>query len=119
MKKRTALLIALALALALSIHVISSAAQPYSGGSAPILTFDGTIANCYAIVSSPGDEISATLTLRYGGTRCAVWYAKGTSSVTFDEIKEVSRGRTYTLTLSWTINGKPAVGDLSTTAVCN
>ncbi len=120
MKKRTALVIALALVFALSLNTFSSAAQiqPYSVNIRPELSFDETTATCFVKVYSPSDEIHLTLTLRYGGTRCATWYANGTSSVTIRETKEVTKGYTYTLTVSGTINGEP-IEMGSVTAVCS
>lgn len=117
MKRRITVIISLVLVAILSLTAISSAAQPYSNNT-PRLMFNGTTANCYVEVTSFGDDISVTLTLRYGGTRCATWYANGTSTVIINEAKEVTPGHTYTLTVSGTINGKPfEMG--SVTAVCN
>ena len=120
MKKRTALVIALALVFALSLNTFSDATQiqPYSRSFMPRLSFEGTTASCYVNAYSHGDEISLTLTLRYGGTRCATWYANGTSSVIIAETKEVTKGYTYTLTVSGTINGDP-IEIRSVTAVCS
>ncbi len=69
------------------------------------------------MVSSIGDEISVTLSLRYGGTRCGTWYGSGTSVVAIEKTKEVTAGYTYTLTVSGTINGEP-FGPTSVTAYC-
>lgn len=119
MKKRTALALALALVFALSLNAFSDAAQvqPYSRSFVPQLSFKGTTASCYVNVYSPGDEISVTLSLRYGGTHCGTWYGSGTSLVVIDKTKEVTAGYTYTLTVSGTINGE-SFGPTSVTAYC-
>lgn len=120
MKKRTILVIALVLAFALSLSAVSNATQiqPYANPFRPTLDFDGTTAKCFIRVYKPEAEISVTLTLRYGGTHCATWYGKGTSSVIVDQIKEVATGHTYTLTAYITVDGV-ALDPSSVTGTCN
>lgn len=116
MKRRMFSLAALLL-LVLSISV--QAAQPRANDNRPVLSFNGTSASCYVNCksTSTSDKVSATLTLYQGGTYVDSWSESGTGSAFISGSCKVQSGKSYTLTLSYSINGqsKPSV---STTGTC-
>lgn len=110
MKRRMFSLAALLL-LVLSISV--QAAQPRAVSADPILYFSGTTANCSANCNTgnTSDKVSATLTLYQGGTYVDSWSGSGTGSAFISGSCKVQSGKSYTLILSYSINGqsKPSV----------
>ena len=66
----------------------------------PNLSFSGTTANCSVTVKGSG-TINATLELWQGST----WSGSGTNRVSISGSASVSRGQTYTLTVSGTVGG--------------
>ncbi|WP_369281828.1 hypothetical protein [Oscillibacter sp. GMB15532] len=109
MKRRMFSLAALLL-LVLSISV--QAVQLRAAGN-PNLSFNGTTANCYVNYrsASTSDKVSATLTLYQGNTYVDSWSGSGTGSVFVSGQCAVKGGKSYTLTLSYSVNGtaKPSV----------
>ena len=70
----------------------------------PNLSFSGTTANCSVTVKGSG-TIHATLELWRGSTLVASWSGSGTNRVSISGSASVSRGQTYTLTVSGTVGG--------------
>lgn len=104
-KKR---IIPVAIILALLLCIGVSAAQPrVSVVATPKLSFSGTTANCSAAITSPDDEISATLTLWRGNRVIDSWSETATSAVLISGSCTVTEGLTYTLRLTGTIDGTP------------
>lgn len=83
----------------------------------PELTFNGTTASCYVSITDFGKSITATLELWQGSTRVAQWSGSGTSRLIISETKAVTKGKTYTLKVSGTINGEAFTG-ASISATC-
>ena len=110
MKRRMFSLAALLL-LMLSISV--QAAQPRAVSNRPTLSFSGTTASCYVNCkgASTSDDLYATLTLYQGNTYVDSWSGSGTGSVFVSGQCAVKSGKSYTLTLSYSVNGeaKPSV----------
>ncbi|WP_312943121.1 hypothetical protein [Oscillibacter sp.] len=110
MKRRTFSFAALLL-LVLSISV--QAVQLRAVGSRPTLSFSETTASCYVNCkgASTSDKVSATLTLYQGNTYVDSWSSSGTGSVFVSGQCAVKGGKSYTLTLSYSVNGttKPSV----------
>lgn len=106
-KKMIPLVLVLALLLSLGAH----AAEPrVSLVATPKLSFTGTTANCSVVISSPGDEIEATLTLWRGSTIVKSWPASAQSLLLISESWPVTKGVTYTLTITGTIGGQSING---------
>ena len=116
MKKRVlVIMVVLATLLTISAEAVGLRAI----GGMPRLTFDGTTAHCVVICNGDKntDEVKATLTLYQGSTYVDSWSASGKGRAYISEDCTVKSGKSYTLTLTYSINGvsKPSV---STTAAC-
>lgn len=83
------------------------------------LTFDGTTAICEAICTgnSSTDQVKATIELYQGNTYLASWSNEETYFVAVSGQRGVTRGKSYTLKLTYTINGV-AQPEQSVTKVC-
>lgn len=83
------------------------------------LIYDGTTAICSATCkgSNTSDKVEATLTLISKGKTVASWSKSGVYSVAISEECKVVRGMTYTLKLSYSINGA-AKPEKSVTKIC-
>ena len=71
------------------------------------LTFSGTTANCSGTVTNPDKYIVATMTLSHGGTVVGSGYGEGTSYVVLNGSCTVTKGWSYTLVISGTVDGTP------------
>ena len=98
--------VALALIIVLSLTPIANAAGPkrITVASAS-LSFSGTTAICSATISNLNKSISATMTLYHNGSAIASWSGSGTSVVNLDGSCSVTKGQTYTLVVSGTVDG--------------
>ena len=104
MKRRILSLVALLL-IVLSVTV--QATETRMGGN-PVLSFNGTTAQCTATCygRSSSDKVTATLTLYQGGTYVDSWSKTGTYRVYISGETEVQSGKTYTLEMTWMVNGE-------------
>ena len=106
-------MLSLAALLLLVLSISVQAAQLRAVGSRPTLSFNGTTASCYVNCkgASTSDKVSATLTLYQGNTYVDAWSGSGTGSVFVSGQCAVKSGKSYTLTLSYSVNGtaKPSV----------
>ena len=109
MKKRVVSIL-LAAAILSTLVLTVAAAESRSTKYAPILSFDGTTANCSVSITAIGKPITATLELWHGSTRVAQWSDSATSRLIIDEDCTVTKGQTYTLKVSGTINGVSFTG---------
>lgn len=116
MKRR---IFALTSLLILMFTMTASAIEPRVAGQMPILSFDGTTAYCYVECKGANmtEAVTATLTLYQGKTYVNSWSGSGKGRVLISGDCAVKSGKSYTLTLTYSINGteKPSV---STTATC-
>lgn len=104
MKKRV---IACMLMLCMLVPVCAMALETRAVFTRPTLSFDGTTAICECTVrGNSGDEIEVTMSLYQGTTRIASWSDSGTRRVDMEKTKTVTKGKTYTLTVEATVNGK-------------
>lgn len=105
MKRRFAAAI---LACLMTVALVTSAyaAEARAITVSPILSFNGTTANCKLSVTKPGAAIEATLELWSGNTRLASWSGTGTSRVIISKTKTVTRGQSYTLKVHGTVGGE-------------
>ncbi len=69
------------------------------------LSFNGTTVQCYAYVIDPGKTITVTAKLWRGTMLIGTWSDTGNSFVDVNGIKLAQSGQTYTLRVSYTING--------------
>jgi hypothetical protein len=115
-KKRIFALVGL---LLLMLTMTAYAIEPYMYGQAPVLTFNGTTANCYAECKSTdnADTVKATLTLYQGKTYVDSWSGSGKGHALIAGNCTVKKGKSYTLTLTYSINGT-AQPSVSATATC-
>lgn len=85
-------------------------ATTFGVGSGLDLTFDGTTATCTFTVLETGSNIKVTMTLWQGNTIIETWTKEASSIVRMNEQCTVSKGKTYTLEVSYTVNGSPKPG---------
>ena len=109
MKKRIVSVFLVAAILS-ALVATAAAAQSRAADYTPSLTFDGTTANCTISIMAIGKPITATLELWQGSTRVAKWSDSATSRLIIDEDCTVTKGQTYTLKVSGTINGVSFTG---------
>ena len=85
----------------------------------PRISFNGTTAICTAACygDHSDDVINATLTLYQGSTYVDSWSSSGVESVSVHGASKVKSGKSYTLTLTYSINGV-AQPSVSATATC-
>lgn len=85
------------------------------------LSFSGTTATCKVEIwaESPSDKIIATVKLWDGGTCLKTWTDSDTGVLSFSEThsKNIEPGKSYTMTVDYTIAGK-SYPQLSTSALC-
>lgn len=105
MKRRILSFVAV-LVLMAAMCASAFAVEPRAPRISPSLTFSGTTANCQVVIISSGDDIDATMELWRGNTLIASWPKEGTGQVIISGTYGVTRGVTYTLTVSGTIGGE-------------
>lgn len=110
MKKRIVSVL-LVVAILSAMAATAAAAESRNAVCTPTLSFDGTTANCSLTITALGKTIAATMELWQGSTRVAQWSFSGTSRLIVSETKTVTKGKTYTLKVSGTIESEaiPAV----------
>jgi hypothetical protein len=108
------LCLVLSLALLLAVIPAASADEVTTPADDPViseivvsssLTFSGTTANCYGTVTDLDKYIVATMTLSQGGTVVGSWSGSGTSVVNLSGSCKVTKGKTYSLVISGTVDG--------------
>lgn len=125
-KKLTAMTLALLLMLSVTANALS--VEPrynVTASCVPTMTFTGTTANCKAdIRAQRGSAISGTLTLYHvvNGKEVEVthWSLSGTTNLSTTKTSSVTKGETYKLTISVTVNGPGGRDNItqSTTKKC-
>lgn len=110
---------AVVILVVMSLCMAAQAADMRAAGGTPNLSFNGTTAvcsvRCKGNVSS--DQVSAKLTLYQGKTVVDSWSGSGKNYVTVSGQHKVTSGKSYTLTLTYSINGVSQTAK-STTATC-
>lgn len=116
MKRR---MISLALLVVLALSVSAQAVQPRASATYPTLVFSGTTATCSVSCKGddPSDTVTATLTLYQGSNVVESWSASGRYRANISDSCAVQSGKTYTLTVEYTVNGEE-MPSLSTTKRC-
>lgn len=105
--------------LLLTGGIVAQAMEPMSVGGSLNLNFDGTTAVCDASCrgDTSTDYVKATLALYQGSTYVDSWSSEGTYRAIVSGQHDVTRGKTYTLKLNYTINGV-AQPEQSVTKTC-
>ena len=98
------------LVIAILAGIISASASTQSIGNDLGLAFNGTTATCTSSVAEIGSEIKVTMTLRQGNTQVQSWTKTDYDVVYMSEQCNVSKGKTYTLEVSYTIDGASMPG---------
>lgn len=116
MKVRSSLL-AFLLVFSLVSTVHAQDMRTYNGYAD--ISFSGTTATCYAeIVGNSGkDKISATVELCCGSQNIATWERSSDNGyLMIQETASVTKGKTYELTVKYSVNGKtqPSFSDTGT-----
>ncbi len=115
MKKRMlAMLLAVVLLFTASVSAVEMRAARVSAN----LDFDGTTALCSCSVrGETGDKIEVTMTLWQGSVLLYAWSDSGTTRVSMAKEKAVTKGKTYTLKVNASVNGK-IIGEESDKGTC-
>lgn len=92
--------------------VTAYAAEPRAVSARPSLSFSGTTATCKVYIASSG-HINATLSLWQGNTLVDEWSDSGDSILSINGTCNVSKGKTYTLTVTGTADGETISGSIS------
>lgn len=118
MRKR---IFTLAVLMMLALSVTVCAAEAREIAPRPALTFSGTTATCTVSIraDSTSAKISATVKLWDGGTCLKTWTDSDTGVLSFSEThsKDIKSGKSYKMTVDYTIAGK-SYPQLSASAVC-
>lgn len=116
MKKR---ILGVVVTLAMLLSFTAIVADARLAQNWPSLSFSKTTATCAVDCrgNSSSDALAVTLTLRENGTLVAGWSDSGTGSVTLSKPYAATSGASYTLTLSYSINGV-AQDPVSVSATC-
>lgn len=104
-KKR---ILAMSLVLVMLLCTVVQAAGPMKAPLAtPTLSFSGTTATCTANVrgNNASDRLSVTMKLWNGNTCLKTWTASGTGNLRMSKTATVSKGKTYKMTVDYTVNG--------------
>lgn len=93
--------------LVLVLGIAAQAAEMRAPTTRVSLTFSGTTANCSAQVQTDKttDTVSGFLTLVNGPRVIATWPVRGNGIVKVNKTASVESGKTYVLTLTYSING--------------
>jgi hypothetical protein len=87
-------------------------------GVSPSLSFHDTTATCSVFIraNKANDDISADISLWQGNSCIESWEASGSGTLNFESTATVSKGKSYTLKIDFSINGKiqPSVSHSNT-----
>nr|WP_325299264.1 hypothetical protein [uncultured Dysosmobacter sp.] len=118
MKRRICILAAVFL---LVLSATAGAVETRELTPRPSLSFSGTTATCKVDIfaEAPSAKISATVKLWDGGTCLKTWTDSDTGVLSFSEThsRNITAGKSYQMTVDYTIAGK-SYPQLSTSAVC-
>lgn len=114
--KKKGLFISLLLILILAVPVQAQTSR--ANVDRATLSFDGTTANCRVqLTGNLKDKISATIKLCSGSQTIQTWYESSTAVLSFYDTVTVEKGKSYTLTVDYTVAGK-SKPTLSTSGTC-
>lgn len=83
------------------------------------ISFSGTSASCYVDIAGDktSDKISATIELTCGNQSIKTWNKTAYGYLLFSDSVSVTKGKTYKLTVNYTVNGNPKT-QLSDSGTC-
>lgn len=113
-KQMVAFFLAFVILVGVTTPNANAAASTLSLSGGLKLDFSDTTASCSFTVINAGSDIKVTLTLWQGNNQIDSWTAVGRGLVVMSEQCSVSRGQTYTLKASFTIDGKTQPGQYTT-----
>lgn len=96
----TAMLCAILFSLTVAHAAATRAVVPKAN-----LEFNGTTAICSVRITEAGKTIKATMQLWQGNTLVDSWSGSGTSTLRLSETHSVTKGKTYTVRVTCTVNG--------------
>ena len=101
------------------LFVQAMAMEPLSASATPELSFDGTTAICSVTCRGENsrDDLDVTLTLYQGRNEVCSWSDSGTDRVSVSGECRVVSGKSYKLTVEYSVNGKAKTQE-STSGVC-
>lgn len=105
LKQRLTAMVAVLMLVVSCIATAYADASICSTGPSMVLQFSSTTATCRSTLSSTGNSLHITMELWQGTTKVASWNGSGTSFVSVSGTHSVSKGKTYTLKATYTING--------------
>lgn len=105
MKKR----IFIATLMSLIILTVPAQATARMIGALPFISFSGNTATCNVTitVNSQEDKVVAEIELWQGNNFVTSWEDSSTGTLRFEETAQVVSGKTYTLKVTFTVNGGP------------
>ena len=93
------------LAIVILVGIVAQSASARTINDGFDLTFNGTTATCTFSVTKVGTNIEVTMSLWQGGQQVQSWTETGNGVVYMSEQCTVSKGKSYTLKVSYTFNG--------------
>jgi hypothetical protein len=105
--------------IVLLLNASVQAAETRAISNKPNLSFRGMTAYCSTVCTGEGssDQIDATLTLYQGSNYIDSWRGSGKGRISVSGSSKVKSGKTYTLTLTYSVNGTEK-SSVSTTSTC-
>lgn len=97
---------ALVLGVLLSCLITARAASIQEVTPAATLSISGETATCRVRISQSGKSIQVTMQLWQGGTLIDSWSKSGTTYVSVKGIHDVIKGKTYTVKVLCTVDGR-------------
>lgn len=96
----------IALFLAFSLTIPAQATNRAIGADVELL-FSGNTATCAVFITAAnsGDDIEAVIELWQGNSRIKMWEESAEAVLDFSKTASVSTGKSYTLTVNYTVNG--------------
>ena len=118
MKTKKKIILCLLVMLMLFTAVSVQAATSRAVRASLQLTFDGTQANCSVVITADmlTDTISATMQLKQGNTIIDSWSSSSNGFLILRETAPVEENKTYTLVVTYSINGvvRPSISSTET-----
>ena len=111
---------AIGIVVLISVFFVPALAiEPRAESAKPSLSFNGTTAVCSALCKGnrTSDDIDVTLTLYQGRNYIDSWSESDTGILSFEGKCRAVSGKSYKLTLEYSVNGKK-MPSVSVTSVC-
>lgn len=105
--------------ISLMLLTVPAQAATRAIGAFPLISFNGNTATCSVTIvpNSSKDKVVAEIELWQGKNFVTSWEDSSTGSLWFEETAQVASGKTYTLKVTFTVNGGPQQST-STSGTC-